>query len=150
MRAHPCGLPSLRRLLAASLVLFLAAAPTFAEDEGGGEETDPIDAALSQCLDAPDGQSTQGMVECLSAAYQSWDAALNEEYRSLMDSLEPAQKDALKASQRQWIAYRDSEQKFLRSLVTPDAGTIIRVTTNQAMVDMVKARVLLLRSYSSG
>jgi uncharacterized protein YecT (DUF1311 family) len=135
----------LRMLLAAGLVLPLAAAPALAGDEGAGE--DPIDIALGQCLDAPDGQSTQGMVECLGAAYQSWDSALNEAYKDLMDSLEPAQKSALKASQRQWIAYRDSEQKFLQTLAAPDAGTIMRVTTNQAMVDMVKARVLLLRSY---
>jgi uncharacterized protein YecT (DUF1311 family) len=145
MHAYRYGRLSTRRLIAASLVVFLAAAPASAGDEGAGE--DPIDAALGQCLDAPDGQSTQGMVECLGTAYDSWDAALNKEYGSLMDSLQPAQKSALKASQRQWIAYRDSEQKFLQTLVTPDAGTIMRVTTNQAMVDMVKARVLLLRSY---
>jgi uncharacterized protein YecT (DUF1311 family) len=145
MHAYLYGWPSLRRLLAASLVVLLATVPSWAGGEGSG--TDPIDAALSQCLDAPDGQSTQGMVECLGTAYDSWDAALNKEYGSLMDSLEPAQKSALKASQRQWIAYRDSEQKFLQTLVTPDAGTIMRVTTNQAMVEMVKARVLLLRSY---
>lgn len=139
----------MRRLLAASLVLFIAAAPAFAGDESGGDDEDPIDTALAQCLDAPGGQSTQGMVECLGTAYQSWDGALNEAYKGLIDTLEPAQKDALKASQRQWIAYRDSEQKFLQTLVTQEAGTIMRVTTNQAMVDMVKARVLLLRSYGS-
>jgi uncharacterized protein YecT (DUF1311 family) len=138
----------LRTFLAAGLLFSLALSPALAEDQGGSDE-DPIDTALSQCLDAPDGQSTQGMVECLGTAYDAWDKALNEAYKGLMDSLEPAQKDALKASQRQWIAYRDSEQKFLQTLVTPDAGTIMRVTTNQAMVDMVKARVLLLRSYSS-
>jgi uncharacterized protein YecT (DUF1311 family) len=134
-------------MLAASLVLFIAVSPALAEDEGSGEESDPIDAALGQCLDSPDGQSTQGMVECLGTAYEGWDGALNEAYKGLMETLEPAQKEALKAAQRQWIAYRDSERKFLQTLVTPDAGTIMRVTTNQAMVDMVKARVLLLRSY---
>jgi uncharacterized protein YecT (DUF1311 family) len=130
-------------------MIFLAALPAFAEDEGGGDDEDPIDAALSQCLEAPDGQSTQGMVECLGTAYEAWDGALNEAYKGLMDTLEPAQKDALKASQRQWVSYRDGEQKFLQTLVTPEAGTIMRVTTNQAMVDMVRARVLLLRSYSA-
>lgn len=135
------------RLLVASLVLFLAATPVLADEDEGGSDEDPIDTALSQCLDAPDGQSTAGMVQCLTTAYEAWDAALNEAYKGLMDSLEPAQKEAMKASQRQWIAYRDAEQKFLQTLVTPDAGTIMRVTTNQAMVDMAKARVLLLRSY---
>ena len=135
----------MRLLIAACLALMLAVTPTWAEDE----EEDPIDATLAGCLDLPSGQSTQGMVECLDRAYQGWDAALNSAYKELMDTLEPAQKDALRASQRQWIAYRDSEQKFLQSLAAaPDAGTIMRVTTNQAMVDLAKARVLLLRSYS--
>jgi uncharacterized protein YecT (DUF1311 family) len=138
----------MRRLLAVSLVLFLAATPGFADDEGGGDDEDPIDAALAQCLDSPDGQSTMGMVQCLGTAYDAWDAALNEAYGELMDSLEAAQRDALKTSQRQWIAWRDAEQKFLQSLVTETSGSIMRITTNQAMVDMVKARVLLLRSYS--
>jgi uncharacterized protein YecT (DUF1311 family) len=139
----------MRRLLAASLILFLAAMPAFADDEGSGTEEDPIDTALTACLDTPDGQSTAGMVQCLVTAYGAWDAALNEAYRSLIDSLAPAQKDALKASQRAWIAYRDAEQKFLQSLMNaPGVGSIVNITTNQAMVDMVKARVLLLRSYS--
>lgn len=138
----------MRPLIAASLVLSLAAAPAFAADEGGRVTEDPIDTALSHCLDMPDGQSTAGMVQCLVTAYGAWDAALNEAYKSLTDSLQPAQKDALKVSQRAWIAYRDAEQKFLQSLMNaPGVGSIVNITTNQAMVDLVKARVLLLRSY---
>jgi uncharacterized protein YecT (DUF1311 family) len=138
----------MRRLLAASLVLLLAVSPVLADDEEGGSDEDPIDTALSECLDAPDGQSTAGMVQCLGTAYDAWDAALNDAYKGLMDSLGARERDALKASQRQWIAYRDSEQKFLNALATSeDAGSIMRVTTNQALVDMVKARVLLLRMY---
>ena len=88
------------------------------------------------------------MVECLTTAYEAWDKALNQAYGALMASLEPSQKDLLKASQRQWIAFRDSEQEFLASLLTPDAGTIMRVTTNEAMVGLVKSRTLELRSYA--
>lgn len=134
----------MRLLIAASLILALAT-PAFAQDE----EEDPIDTTLAGCLDLPSGQSTAGMVQCLVTAYGAWDAALNEAYKDLMASLDPGQKDALRESQRAWLAYRDAEQKFLRSLANaPGVGTIINITTNQAMVDLVKARVLLLRSYS--
>lgn len=136
----------MRRLLAASLLVFLAAAPALAED---GEEEDPIDTALTECLDAPDGQSTLGMVQCFGTAYESWDKALNEEYQGLMETLEPEQQAALKAAQRKWLAFRDSEQEFLQTLVTDHSGSIMRVITNEGMADMVKARVLALRLYGS-
>ena len=135
----------MRLLLAAAFVLF-AALPAAAQQQG--ETEDPIDQAMTKCLDRPEGQSTQGMVECLGAAYEAWDKALNEAYGGLMDTLDADQKALLKASQRQWIVFRDAESKFLGSLVTPEAGSIMRVVTNQAMTDMVKARVLALRSYS--
>jgi uncharacterized protein YecT (DUF1311 family) len=61
--------------------------------------------------------------------------------------LSPEEAALLKASQRNWIAYRDSEREFLASLVTPDRGTMMRIITNQAMVDLVKHRVLELRAY---
>ena len=47
-----------------------------------------IDQAMSQCLDKPEGQSTQGMVECIGAAYEAWDKALNEAYGELMNTLD--------------------------------------------------------------
>jgi len=137
----------MRPLIAAAVLTLLATFPACAQQQG--EDEDPIDQAMSQCLDKPEGQSTQGMVECIGAAYEAWDKALNEAYGDLMDSLDANQKTLLKASQRQWIAFRDAESDFLGSLVTPEAGSIMRVTTNEAMVDMVKARVLALRSYSS-
>ena len=132
----------MRPFLAAIFVLLLAGVPARAEDDA-----DPIDDTLSQCMDSPDGQSTQGMVECLDAAYKSWDQALNDAYSQEIQTLEPKERDLLKASQRQWITYRDAERAFLAALETDSQGTIWRITTNQAMVDMVKARVLLLRSY---
>jgi uncharacterized protein YecT (DUF1311 family) len=133
----------MRGLLLVVTLLFLVA-PARGEEEG---DVDPIDQALTQCLDTPEGQSTQGMVECLDKAYQAWDKALNEVYGTLMTSLAPAPRDLLKKSQRQWISFRDSERAFLAALETANAGTIWRVTTNQALVDLVKARVLALRSY---
>ncbi len=136
----------MRRFFAAGLLVLLTTLPVFAEDT---EEEDPIDSTLAECLDSADGQSTAGMVECLGTAYDAWDKALNDTYAELMNTLQPGQQELLKAAQRKWLAFRDSEQEFLASLVTPEAGSIVRVTTNQAMVDMVKARVLALRLYGS-
>ena len=87
------------------------------------------------------------MVECLGAAYEAWDRALNAAYAELIKSLDAEAGGAPQDRTRQWIAFRDAERDFLGSLVTPEAGSIMRVTTNEAMVDIVKARVLELRSY---
>ena len=126
------------------LALLFAAAPLGSTARAA---EDPIDQTLTKCLDAPEGQSTQGMVECLVAAYEAWDSALNAAYAELIRSLEPKQAAQLRIAQRAWLAFRNAERDFLASLVTPDAGTIMRVTTNEAMVEIVKARVLQLRSH---
>jgi uncharacterized protein YecT (DUF1311 family) len=108
---------------------------------------DPIDTALDECLAAPAGETTQGMVECAGAAYQSWDDALNEVYGELMDTLGEEQAAALRDAQRKWIAFRDADKAFGVTTMTADSGTMLRVSLNFGAVDTIKARVLALRGY---
>jgi len=131
----------LRRIFATSLVLCALAGAARAAD-------DPIDAELESCLD--NEMTTQGMVECYGTAYDAWDAALNEVYAALRATLTPDEAAALRDAQRAWIAFRDAEQAFLGSLQTPDRGTIMRITSNAMLTDVVKARVLALRSLAEG
>lgn len=131
----------LRRILGALLVVGALAAPALADD-------DPIDADLEACLDGE--MTTPGMVECFGAAYEAWDAALNEVYAGLRESLSAEEALALRDAQRAWIAFRDAEQAFLASLLTPDRGTMMRITVNAMMTDLVKARVLALRALAEG
>lgn len=128
----------LRRYLAAMLLAGAVAGPAIAED-------DPIDIQLGACLDSPDGM-TQGMVECIGTAYEAWDKALNAAYGSLMASLSPEEAELLRAAQREWIKFRDAESEFLGSLLTPDRGSMMRITVNEMMSGLVKDRVLQLRS----
>ena len=107
-------------------------------------EDDPIDTKLDACLG--DEMSTQGMVECYGAAYEAWDAALNDAYGALMKTLTAEEAGKLRDAQRAWIAFRDAESNFLASLMTPDRGTIMRITTNAMMTDLVKQRTQALRS----
>ncbi len=128
-----------RRLVVLLLAGAVVAAPAIAED-------DPIDVQLGTCLDSPEGMTTQGMVECIGTAYDAWDGALNEAYRSLMASLSPEEAELLRAAQREWIRFRDAESNFLGSLLTVDRGTMMRITVNDMMTGLVKDRVLQLRS----
>jgi len=128
-----------KRLVAVTLVLAALAGAAAAADE------DPIDVALDACLGKPDGQTTQGMVECLTTAYHAWDAALNASYQAVIKTLAPEEAANLRAAQRAWIGFRDAEAAFLASLVTPERGTIMRIFTNEMMVNLVKDRVGQLR-----
>lgn len=132
-------------VLAFSLLLALAAPAAAQED---GSTPDPIDIALGECLDKPEGQSTAGMLECLSAAYDSWDRALNTVYGELQASLDPESKKLLLDAQRKWLAFRDAERGFLGGPWTADLGTLVRVANSEAMVELVKSRVLALRAVS--
>lgn len=135
----------MRRFALATIVIFLASAVLAQEDA-----EDPIDLAFSQCMDKPEAQSTQGMVECIGTAYEAWDKALNEAYRTLVQKLDPAAAEKLKSAQRQWLAFRDAESEFLTSFEVAEGGTMMRLVTNEAMVDLVKSRVRELRSYDLG
>lgn len=135
--------------LAAAIAALAIGSANAAPDLSGAEPVDPIDAALSKCLDSDDGQSTAGMVECFDSAYAAWDKELNATYATLSASLDPKSRGLLKRSQRQWIAFRDAERQFWRAPWTTDRGTLIQITLGQTNVDLVKDRVLALRGYSS-
>jgi uncharacterized protein YecT (DUF1311 family) len=135
------------RILLFAALLSALPIPALAQEE---DTTDPIDTALTQCLDQPDGQSTMGMIACADQAYESWDKELNAAYATLLDGMEKDSATALKDSQRKWIAYRDAEFAFQGGAWTEDLGTAMRVTLALARSDIVRARVLVLRSYASG
>ncbi len=132
-------------LLAA--VLAALAFPALAQEE---DTKDPIDAALTTCLDAPDGQSTMGMIACADQAYEAWDKELNIAYAALLDGMDKDSAAKLKEAQRKWVVYRDGEFAFQEGAWTEDLGSLIRVTLALARADIVRARVLTLRSYMSG
>ena len=136
----------LRRIVGALLVMGALAAPALAPPARADD--DQIDADLEACLDGE--MTTQGMVECFGAAYEAWDSALNDVYGQLRASLADDEASALRDAQRAWIAFRDAEQGFLASLLKPDRGTMMRITVNAMMTDLVKARVLALRSLADG
>ena len=73
----------MKSLLLAAVLAAGLSLPAMAQDN-----TDPIDAVLTTCLDAPDGQSTAGMIACADAAYASWDKELNAVYAALIENID--------------------------------------------------------------
>lgn len=104
-----------------------------------------IDKISDQCLEK--NNSTAGMSECLNQAYQLWDAELNKVYNQLKISLKPDAQNALKASQLEWIKFRDSEFALSDKIYSELQGTMYIPMRVADRVEIVRKRTLELESY---
>lgn len=117
--------------VAASIALaFGASAASAAEGESTDQIVKRIDACIGAvgapgphpeqcmglhaeaCMEATDGQTTYGMVTCLSEETAAWDDVLNREYKALSAALDEEQREALRDVQRIWIDFRDADCAF--------------------------------------
>ncbi|MEZ5752092.1 MAG: lysozyme inhibitor LprI family protein [Paracoccaceae bacterium] len=119
---------------ALALVAAVVASPALAEapyDQFMGgipacleeDKQECIGDAAAACFEgAPDGQTTVGMMFCMLAERDAWDALLNAEYglaRAEAQNFDNADRanapqfavraDQLRDAQRAWIAFRDAE-----------------------------------------
>lgn len=60
----------------------------------------------------PDDASEQAAADCFGMEGAIWDGLLNENYKALLDTLDPDQTASAQAMQRAWIAYRDTTCQF--------------------------------------
>jgi uncharacterized protein YecT (DUF1311 family) len=118
------------------------ASAAYAEENG---EKHPIDAELEKRLDAD--FSTSGMVEAFVQTSKEWDKLLNENYNALMKKLSKEEQDKLKASQREWIKYRDLEFAFNKKYWEKFSGTMYIPLPYSFQCDFVRGRALQLGSY---
>jgi uncharacterized protein YecT (DUF1311 family) len=105
----------------------------------------PIDKWFGKCV-AQDN-STAGMRECYSKAYDLWDKELNKAYRDLMNKTNAEGKKALKSAQQSWIKYRDSEFKLNNQIVGTREGTMWLLVGDEDRMQIIKKRALDLRRY---
>jgi len=96
------------------------------------------------CLNAPEGETTLGMTQCIGMETKAWDAILNRDYRALMGRLDEAQQEKLKTAQRAWIALRDADCEFPREFVR---GSLSSVMAAECFQTHTAGRVLALRRY---
>lgn len=130
------------------------------EAAGGGEAARScIGTGAGACFEgAPDGQTTFGMMFCLLAERDAWDALLNAEYRRAraaaraMDEAERASSpeyavraDQLLAAQRAWIAFRDANCAMDYGIY--GAGSMSRIAGADCQNRMTAERTLELRAY---
>jgi len=133
----------------ALLVLFIAvvlmvavANPVFAT---AGVDKRPIDIELEKKINAD--SSTYGMLDAYKWAEGEWDKELNKNYQALMKRLKKDEQAKLKASQRQWIKYRDAEFDFNGKFWSSFDGTARTVFASSFRSDFVRDRALQLGYY---
>lgn len=106
-----------------------------------------IDSYLESCIDAD--STTAGMVNCTNQAYSLWDKELNIKYNNLMSALAPADKQALRNAQRQWVAFRDAEFEAIDALYNGKDGTMYLPMRAADRLEIIKNRVLQLTDYTN-
>ena len=92
-----------------------------------GEQDDPDKSC--------DGNTFQ-MVECLKAKTAQWDKRLNVAYQKALQDARPTQRDPLRAAQRLWVQYRDTNCLYYGM----GEGTIARLDAGECMRSMTEAR----------
>ncbi len=103
--------------------------------------------AANICQALPGGSTTTGIVECLRAETDIWDAMLNEEYgkaRTTFDRIGGEDlKIRLRDAQRAWIAFRDAEctMRYHQWI----GGTIRTVVGANCHLQMTANRAIALR-----
>ncbi|MBA4373979.1 MAG: hypothetical protein C0402_14105 [Thermodesulfovibrio sp.] len=127
-----------------TLTLLVILFPALALSAGAPKEH-PIDITHAACIEKD--WSTAGMANCTHKAKEQWDRELNNNYNALMKKLPPADKEVLKAAQKKWLEFRDSEYKLIRALYGKLSGTMYIPMRADMAMQIVKQRAMDLANY---
>ena len=143
-RIYLNDVPTLMKILPAAVAACFLLFPSVHADEEP-RASDPIDAQLGEKLKAD--PSTTGQIHAFQAATQSWETEMTRLLDMLRKRLPSRQRDLLKNSQRDWLAFRDSEELLRISFNAGRHGTMVGLFAVEARAMFLHARVLTLRHY---
>ena len=93
------------------------------------------------CVNKPPAAASEAVVaDCYRIENAIWDALLNDNYKSLADTLDGEQKAKARAMQHAWLAYRDTTCQFYDDKIqgsmalTMHAACVTRETARRAML----------------
>ena len=111
------------------------------EDLDEGERQCLFKLVAEPCMGKhPDNARDQLAADCYRIEGAIWDGLLNENYKALLDALDPEQTTKAQAMQRAWIVYRDTtcqfyDDKIRGSMSIPmHAACVTRETARRAML----------------
>jgi len=140
------GLASGKRLaIGGALVCLLT--PALPATLSASPLEDPTAIALDHCLNEAANASTAGQTECEAEASKNYDLRLNAAYATLMRQLPRQAAQQLRASQRAWLAFRDSDAKARDALYETRQGTMYVPMQASDATDAIRDRALQLEAY---
>lgn len=86
------------------------------------------------------GQTSNGMVLCLSEALDAWEKQLQETYALLYSQMEGSNRTNLQVSQSAWVDYKHAQYKFLESYYGRMEGTMYKQIMISEKIEVVKRR----------
>lgn len=128
-----------------SLLFIFLSVSVFSQNKNQQENF--IDIEESKCFDKQDISNAE-MRKCTIKARGSWDKELNKYYNLLAFKLPKDAFEILKASQKEWIIYRDKEFKFITKFYFEvKEGTMWYNIAENKKKEIVKNRALGLQMY---
>ncbi|WP_161598962.1 lysozyme inhibitor LprI family protein [Aidingimonas lacisalsi] len=141
------------------ILAMLPASIGYAETESDPQDaisvTHPIEHRLDLCMEEGDW-TTRSMRECTHAAYEEWQAEVEELKNRLSRALGSEAREALDASQRAWEKSRDAEFRFISAYheefrqAELGQGTLIPVAEQLRRNAVLRDRVQQLQRYLDG
>ena len=106
-----------------------------------------IERELAACIERD--PSTAGMTQCVYAANDAWDTSMNAGYARLLASLSPPEAEALRASQRRWLVFRDAEYVLIDAVFARLDGTMWIPMRVGHRLSLTQARARQLEQYQA-
>ena len=115
-------------------------ATRYADNLDDGERQCLFKLVADPCMGKPEEAQKAVVVECYLVENSIWDALLNENYKSLLETLDDEQTAKARAMQRTWTAYRDTTCQFYDDKIqgsmsiTMHAACVTRESARRAML----------------
>jgi uncharacterized protein YecT (DUF1311 family) len=87
-------------------------AAKYKDDVAQGEQQCLFNLVATPCINLPGGTANLTMADCYRIEGVIWDDLLNENYQSLLGTLDDEQAAKARIMQRAWVAYRDTTCQF--------------------------------------
>jgi uncharacterized protein YecT (DUF1311 family) len=104
------------------------------------EKPHPIDTKIAAAEEK--AKSAVEMRQVYSDGLKLWDTELNRVFGELKKKLKKEAFEALQNSQKQWIAHRDAEVRFLGEFYAQFSGTMYQPMHASAVMNVTRARAI--------
>ena len=112
-----------------------------------GERQCLFNLVADPCINKPSGDANKPTeADCYRMEDLIWDGLLNENYKSLLDTLDDGQTAKAQAMQRAWMAYRDTTCQFYDDKIQGSMATAMHA----ACVTRESARRAMLLKFFTG